>query len=71
MIAHRLSTIALADEIVVLEQGKIAARGRHEDLLRTSAIYRDIYEHGLVEQEMAGRLEAHADAEPSRGNGSR
>ncbi|MHB8059457.1 MAG: ABC transporter ATP-binding protein, partial [Gaiellaceae bacterium] len=60
VIAHRLSTIALADEIVVLERGKIAARGRHEELLTTSAIYRDIYEHGLVEQEMAGRLEAHA-----------
>ena len=71
VIAHRLSTIALADEIVVLEQGKIAARGRHEELLSTSAIYRDIYEHGLVEQEMAGRLEAHADTEPPSGNGSR
>ncbi len=71
VIAHRLSTIALADEIVVLEDGKIAARGDHEELLERSAIYRDIYEHGLVEQEMAGRLEAHADAgaETPGGNG--
>ena len=61
VIAHRLSTIALANEIVVLEQGRIAARGSHEQLLGTSAIYREIYEHGLVEQEMAGRLEEHAD----------
>jgi ATP-binding cassette subfamily B protein len=60
VIAHRLSTIALADEIVVLEHGRIAARGSHEQLLGTSAIYREIYEHGLVEQEMAGRLEEHA-----------
>jgi ATP-binding cassette subfamily B protein len=60
VIAHRLSTIALADEIVVLERGRIAARGAHEELLEGSATYRDIYEHGLVEQEMAGRLEEHA-----------
>jgi ATP-binding cassette subfamily B protein len=60
VIAHRLSTIALADEIVVLEHGRIAARGSHEQLLGTSAIYREIYEHGMVEQEMAGRLEEHA-----------
>ena len=60
VIAHRLSTIALADEIVVLENGRIAARGRHDELLHSSEIYREIYEHGLVEQEMAGRLEEHA-----------
>jgi len=71
VIAHRLSTIALADEIVVLEHGRIAARGSHEKLLNTSQIYRDIYEHGLVEQEMAGRLEARADVEPPSENGAR
>jgi ABC-type multidrug transport system fused ATPase/permease subunit len=62
VIAHRLSTIALADEVVVLEQGRIAARGSHEELLVSSEIYRDIYEHGLVEQELAGRLEARAES---------
>ena len=68
VIAHRLSTIALANEIVVLEQGRIAARGSHEQLLGTSAIYREIYEHGLVEQEMAGRLQEHAgDGDGSEG----
>jgi ATP-binding cassette subfamily B protein len=49
IIAHRLSTISLADEIVVLEHGRVVARGTHEDLLGTSAVYREIYEHGLVE----------------------
>jgi ATP-binding cassette subfamily B protein len=60
IIAHRLSTISLADEIVVLDEGTIAARGTHDDLLESSAIYREIYEHGLLESEFASRLEATA-----------
>ncbi len=60
IIAHRLSTIALADEIVVLEDGRIAARGIHEELLETSPVYRDIYEHGLLERQFADAVEARA-----------
>jgi ABC-type multidrug transport system fused ATPase/permease subunit len=60
IIAHRLSTIALADEIVVLDAGRIAARGHHDELLETSAVYRDIYEHGLLEAQFVERLEATA-----------
>ena len=58
IIAHRLSTIALADEIVVLDDGRIAARGTHEELLATSPVYRDIYEHGLLERQFADAVEA-------------
>ncbi|MDQ3894211.1 MAG: ABC transporter ATP-binding protein/permease, partial [Actinomycetota bacterium] len=60
IIAHRLSTIALADELVVLDAGRIVARGRHDELLATSRVYREIYEHGLLEREFAGRVEARA-----------
>src|SRR5205814_9179419 len=60
IIAHRLSTISLADDIVVLDSGAIAARGTHDELIARSAVYRDIYEHGLLEQEFASRVEATA-----------
>jgi ABC-type multidrug transport system fused ATPase/permease subunit len=63
IIAHRLSTIALADEIVVLDKGRIAARGTHEELLETSPVYRDIYEHGLLERQFADAVEARAEDE--------
>jgi ABC-type multidrug transport system fused ATPase/permease subunit len=61
IIAHRLSTLALADELVVLDRGRIAARGTHEELLERSAVYREIYEHGLLEREFAERVEARAE----------
>ncbi|HZT93331.1 MAG TPA: ABC transporter ATP-binding protein [Gaiellaceae bacterium] len=63
IIAHRLSTIALADEIVVLDSGRIACRGTHDELLETSPVYREIYEHGLLEREFADAVEARADVE--------
>jgi ATP-binding cassette subfamily B protein len=50
VIAHRLSTIALADEVVVLEYGEIAARGTHAELLEDSPLYREIAEKGLPGQ---------------------
>jgi ABC-type multidrug transport system fused ATPase/permease subunit len=60
IIAHRLSTIALADEIVVLDAGRVVARGVHEELLETSPVYREIYDHGLLEAQFVERLEATA-----------
>ena len=50
IIAHRLSTIALADEVVVLEDGRVAARGPHAELLERSDLYREIAEKGLPDQ---------------------
>ena len=50
VIAHRLSTIALADEVVVLEEGRVVARGTHDELLESSELYREIAEKGLPDQ---------------------
>jgi ABC-type multidrug transport system fused ATPase/permease subunit len=50
VIAHRLSTIALADDIVVLEDGRIAARGPHSELLHRSPLYAEIAAKGLPDQ---------------------
>jgi ABC-type multidrug transport system fused ATPase/permease subunit len=50
IIAHRLSTIALADEIVVLDHGRVLDRGDHLQLLETSELYREIVAKGLPDQ---------------------
>jgi ATP-binding cassette subfamily B protein len=49
IIAHRLSTISLADEIVVMDAGRIVDRGSHEELLEGCGFYREIAEHGLAD----------------------
>jgi ABC-type multidrug transport system fused ATPase/permease subunit len=57
IIAHRLSTLALADELVVLEQGRVIARGTEEELRESSPVYQEIHEHGLVELEVLRAVE--------------
>jgi ABC-type multidrug transport system fused ATPase/permease subunit len=49
IIAHRLSTISLADEIVVVDAGRIVDRGTHEELMAGCGFYREIAEHGLAD----------------------
>ena len=55
VIAHRLSTVALADELVVLEEGRVAARGTHDELYEASGLYREIHDGGLARPELLAR----------------
>ncbi len=52
VIAQRLSTVRMADQILVLDKGRVVARGNHEELLKTSGLYADIYERQLRPQEV-------------------
>lgn len=49
VIAQRISTVLNADQILVLDRGKIGASGTHEELLETSELYADIYHSQLIE----------------------
>jgi ABC-type multidrug transport system fused ATPase/permease subunit len=49
IIAHRLSTVSLADEVIVMDGGRIVDRGSHAELLEGCSFYREIAEHGLAD----------------------
>lgn len=53
IIAQRVSTIQHADQIIVLHEGRMAGKGRHEELLKTCAVYREIYESQTKEAQEA------------------
>jgi len=55
VIAHRLSTLTLADELVVLEEGRVVARGTHRELYQTSGLYREIHDGGLARPDLIAR----------------
>ena len=67
VIAHRLSTVINADEIVVLDRGRVVERGRHGDLLGRNGLYADMWRR---QQEAAAEAEHEVEEPPSfRGEG--
>ncbi len=64
VIAHRLSTIREADQILVVDGGRIAERGRHEELLLAGGLYADLYRTQFAQQASGdGRRPARLGAE--------
>ena len=63
VIAQRLRTIKAADQILVLQDGKIVERGRHEELIDQDGLYREIYDMELRDQEEAFERARAATAE--------
>lgn len=52
MVSHRISSVQDADLILVLHQGRIIERGRHEDLVQSQGLYAQLYERQLLEAEL-------------------
>lgn len=49
MVAQRISTVLRADKIIVIDRGRVAAEGTHQELMKSSEVYREIYESQLGE----------------------
>ncbi|MBC7316900.1 MAG: ATP-binding cassette domain-containing protein, partial [Chloroflexi bacterium] len=56
IIAQRVSTVRNADLILVIDRGRLVAQGRHEDLIRESGIYADIYYRQLRQEDRAPQM---------------
>jgi ATP-binding cassette subfamily B protein len=55
IVSHRISTVREADQILVLERGRIAERGTHDSLVSAGGLYAELYRQQLLEEELASQ----------------
>jgi ATP-binding cassette subfamily B protein len=53
IISHRISTVQDSDKIFVLQEGKIAEQGTHDELVKLNGIYADLHRRQLLEEELS------------------
>ncbi len=52
IISHRISTVKNADNIIVIDEGKIVEQGNHDQLVELNGIYADLHQKQLLEEEL-------------------
>lgn len=69
IVAQRISTILHAEQIIVLDEGKVAGKGTHEELLKNCPVYREIAESQLSREELEAALNEQTDGKEDQIHG--
>ena len=69
IVAQRISTILHAEQIIVLDEGKVAGKGTHAELLKNCPVYREIAESQLSRKELEAALNEQTDGKEDQIHG--